>query len=101
VLLLLAVLAAQRVFARMGEGVIFSAANAADIGSIGDNVLWAAIATVLIAPNLSAWVRGEGGFHFDGHDWAVLLGVVGAAIALMGRVLGLANRINAENEQIV
>src|SRR5262245_58324049 len=101
VLLLLGVLAAQRVFARMSRGAIFSADNANDIGSMGDNVLWAAIATVLIVPNMSAWVRGEGGFHFDGHDWAFLLGVLGAAIALMGRVLGLANRIKAENEEIV
>jgi len=100
-LLLLGVLAAQRVFARMSTGAIFTSDNADDIGSMGDNVLWAAIATVLIVPNMSAWVRGEGGFHFDGHDWAFLLGVLGAAIALMGRVLGLANRIKAENEEIV
>ena len=79
---LFGVLTAQRVFARMSEGAIFTADNAADLGGIGDNVLWAAIATVLIVPNASAWVRGEGGFHISLHDWAVLMGVLGAAIAL-------------------
>ena len=102
VLLLLAVMAAQRVFERMSEGAIFTAGNAADIGRIGENMLWAAVAAIAIVPSLSNWVRGEhGGVAVDMHDWALLLGVLGVAVSLMGRVFGLAARIKAENEQIV
>jgi hypothetical protein len=100
-LLLLGVVAAQRVFARMSEGAVFTADNAADIGVIGDNMLWAGVAAILIVPNLSAWVRGERGFFFALENWHLLVAVLGAAIALIGRVLALANRIKAENEQIV
>lgn len=101
VLLLFGVLAAQRVFARMGEGQIFTAANAADIRRIGENMVWAAIAAILISPTLAAWVRHERSVTIDVQDWALILGVLGAAIGLMGRVLGLANQIKAENEEIV
>ena len=101
VLLLLAVMAAQRVFSRMSRGAIFTPANAADIGRIGENMLWAAIAAGVIAPTLSGWVRGDVTLSFDVHDWTLLLGVLGVAVSLMGRVLGLATQIKAENEQIV
>jgi hypothetical protein len=101
VLLLLGVLAAQRVFRRMSRGAIFTAANAADVRRIGENMLWAAIAAIVITPTLSGWVRHDTTIAVDAQDWALLLGVLGAAVGLMGRVLGLANSIKAENDEIV
>jgi hypothetical protein len=101
VLLLLGVLAAQRVFARISEGAIFTAPNVADIGRIGENMVWAAIAAIVISPTLAGFVRGDRDVSIDMHDWTLLLGVLGAAIGLLGRVLALANQIKAENEQII
>ncbi|MGH6951352.1 MAG: DUF2975 domain-containing protein [Vitreimonas sp.] len=101
VLLLLGVFAAQRVFARMSEGAIFTRANAVDIGRIGENMLWAAIAAVVISPTLAGFVRGDRDLSIDLGDWVLLLGVLGVAVGLMGRVLGLATQIKAENDQIV
>lgn len=101
VLLLLAVMAAQRVFSRMSAGAIFTAANVAGIARIGENMLWAAIAAIVISPTLSGWVRHDTTINVDLTDWALLLGVLGVAVSLMGRVLGLATQIKAENEEIV
>jgi hypothetical protein len=101
IILLFGVYAAQRMFARMGEGEVFSVANVAELSRIGESMLWAAAASIIISPTLAGWVRHDTTIDVQFSDWALLLGVLGAAVLFMGRVLALANRIKQENDQIV
>lgn len=101
IILLSGVFAAQRMFTRTGEGEVFSVANVADLGRIGESMVWAAIASIVISPTIAGWVRLDTTIDLNFSDAALLLGVLGAAVLFMGRVLALANRIKTENDQIV
>jgi len=97
ILFLGALAAARKVCVRLREGELFDRAVARGVRDIGSSLLWGAAALAVITPNLLTWVRGDpGGLELDLELETLIIGFVGAAMMLLGRVLGRAERLQTE-----
>lgn len=92
---------AQRVFGRVAEGDVFTAANAAGVADIGSAMGWCGFAEVVMVPTIKAWVAHTGGLDFALEGWAIVLGALGGAVALFGRIWALAVDIKTDADQII
>lgn len=102
VLFLGALSAVRKVCVRLRQGELFDAAVGRGVSDIGSSLLWGAAALVVITPNLLAMVRGDyGGLGLDVEIESIVIGVVGAVMMLLGRVLGRAARIHDELQSYV
>ena len=100
--LLGAVDASRKLFGRLAKGELFSDAVGRGVRGVGGSLIWAAAVIALIVPWLQAWVDGRygfGGIHLD--PTTVVLGVVGAAMLLLGRLLKRAGALQSELESYV
>ena len=93
--------AVQRALGELAAGRLFHAAVARGIRHIGIGVLAGALASVFAITNLSRLiVGGQGGLaYFDLSG--IVLGVVGAALVLLARVVDSARALQAELDEIV
>jgi len=92
--------------AKLAQGGVWGPATALLLGRIGDCLLWAAGAAMLVVPSLQMWTEGE----FHGFDWRfepiylVLFGL-GLLLSLIARVVRnvveVAAALKAENDEIV
>ncbi|MDX2233421.1 MAG: DUF2975 domain-containing protein [Hyphomonadaceae bacterium] len=101
IILLGALWSAHRVFGRVADGDVFSAANAAGLGAIGQAMGWSGFAAVVMAPTLQAWVARRGGFDVALEGWALVLAALGGAVVLFGRIWALAIEIKTDADQII
>lgn len=93
--------AVQRALGDLAAGRLFHAAVARAIRHIGIGVLAGALLSVFAITNLSRLiVGGQGGLaYFDLSG--IVLGVVGAALVLLARVVDSARALQAELDEIV
>ena len=92
---------AQKVFGRVAEGEVFTAANAAGVGEIGSAMGWCGLAEVVIVPSIKAWIARSGPFDMHLVGWAMVLSALGGAVVLFGRIWALAAEIKADSDQII
>lgn len=93
---------ARRMFARIGEGELFSDANSRSLADIGSSLMWGAVAAMTVVPQVLAWIDGErglGGVRIE--QEALVLAVIGGGIVLVGRMLAEATRLQSELDEIV
>lgn len=93
--------AVQRALGDLAAGRLFHAAVARAIRHIGVGVLVGALLSVFAITNLSRLIEGgRGGLaYFDLSG--IVLGVVGAALVLLARVVDSARALQAELDEIV
>ena len=92
---------AQRVFGRVAEGDVFTAANAAGVGHIGQAMGWCGFAEVVLVPTIKAGIAHTGWLDFNFEGWAIVLSALGGAVILFGRIWALAVEIKTDADQIV
>lgn len=92
--------AVQRALADLADGRLFSATVARAMRHVGIGVLAGALTNVFVVTNLSRWiVGGEGSYlHFDLSG--IVLGVVGAALVLLARLVDQARALQDELDGI-
>jgi hypothetical protein len=92
----------ERLFGRLAKGELFTGAVGKGVSGIGQALLTGAVAMALITPNLLAWVGGDhGGMELKLEPETLVIGVVGAAMLLMGRMFRRAGAIQDELERFV
>ena len=93
--------AVQRALADLAAGRMFHAAVARAMRHIGIGVLAGALLNVFAVTNLSRWIAGgQGGYlYFDLSG--IVLGVVGAALVLLARLVDPARALQAELDEIL
>ena len=93
--------AVQRALADLAAGRMFHAAVAHAMRHIGIGVLAGALLNVFAVTNLSRWIAGgQGGYlYFDLSG--IVLGVVGAALVLLARLVDQARALQAELDEIL
>ena len=93
--------AVQRALADLGAGRLFHPTVARAMRHIGIGVLAGSLFSVFAITNLSRWISGgEGGYlYFDLSG--IVLGVVGAALVLLARLVDQARALQAELEEIL
>lgn len=97
VALLAAVYAARRLFKALAQGAVLSVESSAALGRIGDWLIASAVLGLLFGPY---------GLRFDALSanlfaTQIVLGCVGLAIRLVGRIHRIAAELKADHEQIV
>jgi hypothetical protein len=95
-----AVWSVRRAVVAIGRGQGHDAAIAQLIGRVGLALFLGGIATVFVAPWLAAWINGRGSFAYYDVS-AITVGVVGAALVLVARLLGQAAVMRRELDEII
>ena len=92
--------AVQRALGDLAAGRVFHPTVARAMRHIGFGVLAGALFSVFAVTNLSRWIGGgQGGYaYFDLSG--IVLGVVGAALVLMARLVDQARALQAELDEI-
>lgn len=94
--------AARKLFARLARGETFSGAVGKGVRGMGSALIWAAVAAAVVVPWLHAWVDGRYGFGgLNLEPTNVVLAVVGAALLLLGRLVARAADMKSELESFV
>lgn len=93
--------AVQRALGDLAMGRMFHVAVARALRHVGMGVLLGALFSVFAVTNLSRWiVGGQGGYaYFDLSG--IVLGVVGAALVLLARVVDQARALQTELDEIL
>ncbi|TCT22545.1 DUF2975 domain-containing protein [Thermomonas haemolytica] len=93
--------AVQRALGELAAGRLFQAALVRALRQVGIGVLAGALLSVFAVTNLSRWILGGHGsvLYFDLSG--IVLGVVGAALVLLARVVDSARALQAELDEIV
>jgi hypothetical protein len=97
VLLLAALWTARSLFKAFEAGEVLAADSSKRLGRLGEWLIASALAAIIFGPDPGQHNPAFGGY-LSAH---VVLGCIGLAIRLFGRVLGLAADINADHAQIV
>lgn len=93
--------AVQRALGDLAAGRLFHPTVARAMRQIGIGVLAGALFNVVAVTNLTRWIAGgEGGYlYFDLSG--IVLGVVGAALVLLARLVDQARALQAELDEIL
>jgi hypothetical protein len=92
----------EKLFGRLAQGELFTGAVGKGVSGIGQALLFGAVAMALITPNLLAWVNGDyGGMELKLEPETLVIGVVGTAMLLMGRMFRRAGALQDELERFV
>lgn len=93
--------AVQRALGDLAGGRLFHATLARALRHVGIGVLAGALLSVFAVTNLSRWILGGQGsvLYFDLSG--IVLGVVGAALALLAQVIDRARALQAELDEIL
>jgi len=89
-------------FARTGEGEVFTKRNLRTLRNAGNGLVVAAIASAVIVPSILSWIDGEGRgvlLHFN--DLALGVGAMGLAMLGLCHVFAEGVRLKTENDEIV
>lgn len=87
------------VFDRLSKGDDFGPTAVKGMREIGTNLMFGALAAILIAPTLTQWVEGEhGGFKYHYSIESITIGVIGL---VMWFIAGAGKRLYEELDQIV
>lgn len=86
--LLWALYETQAYLKRLEDGDVFAPSTMKLFARIGEALIMAAAWAVVIAPTLSQWVAGHGGFDWQLDAKSITLGGLGIALVTIARVLG-------------
>ncbi|MDQ2701402.1 MAG: DUF2975 domain-containing protein [Pseudomonadota bacterium] len=92
--------AVQRALGDLAAGRLFNATVARAMRHIGIGVLAGALASVFLVTNLSRWIAGGEGSYLYFDLSGIVLGVVGAALVLLARLIDQARALQAELDGI-
>ena len=99
---LLALGALVRTFGELAHERPFGPALVNGVGGMGENLVWGGVTAIVIAPLLTRWTQGRpGGFDIDLELESVVILLVGAALALLARLLRRAAAMKAELDEII
>ncbi len=93
--------AVQDALARLAAGALFHATVVRALRRIGAGVLAGALLSVVGVTNLGRWISGGEGSYLYFDLSGIVLGVVGAAMILLARVVEQAGRLQAELDEIL
>ena len=93
--------AVQRALADLAAGRLFHPTVARAMRQIGIGVLSGALLSVFALTNLSRWILGGHGGYLYFDLSGIVLGVVGAALVLLARLVDQARALQAELDEIV
>ena len=93
--------AVQRALADLAAGRLFHATVARAMRHIGLGVLVGALLNVFAVTNLSRWIAGGHGSYAYFDLSSIVLGVVGAALMLLARLVDQARALQAELDEIL
>ena len=93
--------AVQRALGDLAGGRLFHPTVARAMRQIGFGVLIGALLNVFAVTNLSRWIAGGHGSYLYFDLSGIVLGVVGAALVLLARVVDSARALQAELDEIV
>ncbi len=93
--------AVQRALADLAAGRLFHATVARAMRHIGIGVLAGALLNVFAVTNLSRWIAGGQGSYMYFDLSGIVLGVVGAALVLLARLVDQARALQAELDEIL
>ena len=92
--------AVQRALADLAAGRLFHPTVARAMRQIGIGVLSGALLSVFALTNLSRWILGGHGGYLYFDLSGIVLGVVGAALVLLARLVDQARALQAELDEI-
>jgi hypothetical protein len=92
--------AVQRALGELASGALFHPAVARAMRHIGIGVLAGSLFNVFAVTNLSRWISGGHGGYLYFDLSGIVLGVVGAALVLMARLVDQARALQAELDDI-
>jgi hypothetical protein len=90
-----------RVFAAIRDGDALAERTARGLAACGERIVAAAVAQLVITPTLIGWIRDSDRFRIDWEWQTVALGLLGAAVAMLGEVIRAGAVARAELEEIV
>ncbi len=93
--------AVQRALADLSAARLFHPTVARAMRHIGIGVLAGALVNVFAVTNLSRWIAGGTGGYLYFDMSGIVLGVVGAALILLARLVDQARALQAELDEIV
>ncbi|MEF9978343.1 MAG: DUF2975 domain-containing protein [Thermomonas sp.] len=93
--------AVQRALGDLAAGRLFHPTVARAMRHIGIGVLAGALVNVFAVTNLSRWIAGGNGGYLYFDMSGIVLGVVGAALVLLARLVDQARALQAELDEIV
>ena len=93
--------AVLRCLADLAAGRLFHSTVARAMRHIGIGVLAGALCSVFAVTNLSRWIGGGHGSYLYFDLSGIVLGVVGAALVLLARLVDQARALQAELDEIV
>jgi hypothetical protein len=98
---LLAVLGAAGILDQIGKGEYFSARNIRALSDMGGSMTIGAFWAALLVPAIGDWTEGRWSYHVDFRPEVIVIFIIGAAIAVIGRLFLQAQRLEAAMEEIV
>ncbi|HWS77779.1 MAG TPA: DUF2975 domain-containing protein [Thermomonas sp.] len=93
--------AVQRALGDLAAGRLFHPTVARAMRHIGIGVLAGALFNVFAVTNLSRWIAGGSGSYLYFDLSGIVLGVVGAALVLLARLIDQARALQAELDEIL
>jgi hypothetical protein len=98
---LLAVLGAAGILDQIGKGEYFSARNIRALSDMGGSMTIGAFWAALLVPSIGDWTAGIGGYRVDFRPEVIVIFIIGAAIAVIGRLFLRAQRLEADMAEIL
>lgn len=99
---LLALGALVRTFGELADEQPFGPALVKGVGGVGENLVWGALTAIVIAPLIWRWTHGQpGGFGVELELESAVILMVGAALALLARLLHSAVSMKTELAEII
>lgn len=98
---LLAVLGAAGILDQIGKGEYFSPRNIRALGDMGGSMLWGAIWAAFITPAIAEWTAGRSGYRLALEPEILVIGIIGLAILVIGRLFLRAQTLETEIGEIV
>jgi hypothetical protein len=98
---LLAVLGAAGILDQIGKGEYFSARNIRALSDMGGSMTIGAFWAALLVPAIRDWTSGIGGYRVDFRPEVIVIFIIGAAIAVIGRLFLRAQALETAMEEIV
>ena len=89
-------------FGRCSEGEVLTSKNVKTLKSGADSLIWAAVFSALINPNLLSWIGGDyNGLAFSFRDLALAVGMMGFVMHGLAVVFEDAVAVKAENDEFL
>ena len=98
---LLAVLGAAGILDQIGKGEYFSARNIRALSDMGGSMTIGAFWAALLVPAIADWTSGVYGYRVNFSPEVIVIFIIGAAIAVIGRLFLRAQQLETAMEEIV